>query len=153
MIIFFDYALVLVHAEPWYNTVKKKFASVGCFLYWCCFDLKCYGHAWLAVPYSNQGLFCENICDWSNSENRTAFDGGSCFDAQLHMELRQFYGPKNSCFPQWVRWEELEVLLSELWKIALGRDCEELGAWMTLYSWREELHEEGVDLLVRSENE
>lgn len=51
----------------------------------------------------------------------------------MHMEFRQFYGPEDSCFPQWLRWEELEVLQSEMKKIALGKDCEELGAWMPLY--------------------
>lgn len=51
----------------------------------------------------------------------------------MHLEFRQFYGPENSSFPQWMRWEGLEVLPSELKKIALGTDCEELGAWMPLY--------------------
>ncbi|TYI24137.1 hypothetical protein ES332_A06G213200v1 [Gossypium tomentosum] len=52
----------------------------------------------------------------------------------MHMELRQFYGPEDSAFLQWMRWEGLEVLPSELKKIILGTDCEELGAWMPLYS-------------------
>ncbi|KAL1096371.1 hypothetical protein V6Z11_D06G219400 [Gossypium hirsutum] len=52
----------------------------------------------------------------------------------MHMELRQFYGPEDSSFLQWMRWEGLEVLPSELKKIASGTDCEELGAWMPLYS-------------------
>ncbi|KAA8519166.1 hypothetical protein F0562_013422 [Nyssa sinensis] len=52
----------------------------------------------------------------------------------MHMESRQFYGPEESGFPQWMKWEELEVLPSALKEIALGKDGTELGGWMPLYS-------------------
>uniref|UniRef100_A0A2N9I2M8 Beta-Casp domain-containing protein n=1 Tax=Fagus sylvatica TaxID=28930 RepID=A0A2N9I2M8_FAGSY len=52
----------------------------------------------------------------------------------MHMEFRQFYGPEVSSFPQWMRWEELELLPSALREVVLGKDGAELGAWMPLYS-------------------
>ncbi|XP_057976614.1 uncharacterized protein LOC131163841 isoform X2 [Malania oleifera] len=52
----------------------------------------------------------------------------------MQQEFRQFYGPEGSCFPQWMKWEELEVLPSSLRERALGKDGSELGGWMPLYS-------------------
>ncbi|XP_028111729.1 integrator complex subunit 9 isoform X3 [Camellia sinensis] len=52
----------------------------------------------------------------------------------MHMEFRQFYGPEESSFPQWMKWEELEVLSSALKDRVLGEDGSELGGWMPLYS-------------------
>ncbi|XP_057512535.1 uncharacterized protein LOC130794608 isoform X2 [Actinidia eriantha] len=52
----------------------------------------------------------------------------------MNMEFRQFYGPKESSFPKWMKWEELEVLPSALKLIALGKDGSEIGGWKPLYS-------------------
>lgn len=52
----------------------------------------------------------------------------------MHMEFRQFYGREESGFPQWLKWEELEMLPSILREIAIGKDGMELGGWMPLYS-------------------
>ncbi|KAM3685910.1 hypothetical protein ACJW31_11G155000 [Castanea mollissima] len=52
----------------------------------------------------------------------------------MHMEFRQFYGPEGSSFPQWMSWEELELLPSSLREVVLGKDGTELGAWVPLYS-------------------
>ncbi|XP_024041486.1 integrator complex subunit 9 homolog isoform X2 [Citrus clementina] len=52
----------------------------------------------------------------------------------MNMEYRQFYGAEESSGPQWMKWEELELLPSALRKIALGEDGSELGGWMPLYS-------------------
>ncbi|KAL7238059.1 hypothetical protein ACSBR2_004206 [Camellia fascicularis] len=52
----------------------------------------------------------------------------------MHTEFRQFYGPEESSFPQWMKWEELEVLSSALKDRVLGEDGSELGGWMPLYS-------------------
>lgn len=51
----------------------------------------------------------------------------------MNMEYRQFYGPEELSAPQWMKWEELELLPSTLKKIALGEDGSELGGWMPLY--------------------
>ncbi|XP_038679350.1 integrator complex subunit 9 homolog isoform X2 [Tripterygium wilfordii] len=47
---------------------------------------------------------------------------------------RYFYGPEASNYPQWMKWEELELLPSALKDIALGKDGTELGGWIPLYS-------------------
>ncbi|KAL2461152.1 cleavage and polyadenylation specificity factor 73 kDa subunit-II [Abeliophyllum distichum] len=52
----------------------------------------------------------------------------------MHKEFRQVYGPEGSGSPQWMKWEELELLPSELKEIALGKDGTELAGWMPLYS-------------------
>ncbi|KAA8524098.1 hypothetical protein F0562_010471 [Nyssa sinensis] len=52
----------------------------------------------------------------------------------MHMESKKFYGPKESGFPQWMKWEELEVLPSALKEMALGKDGIKLDGWMPLYS-------------------
>lgn len=51
----------------------------------------------------------------------------------MNMEYRQFYGAEESSGPQWMKWEELELVPSALRKIALGEDGSELGGWMPLY--------------------
>ncbi|KAL6981701.1 non-specific serine,threonine protein kinase [Sarracenia purpurea var. burkii] len=40
----------------------------------------------------------------------------------MNMDFRQFYGPRDSCFPEWMRWEELEMLPAALKERACGRD-------------------------------
>ncbi|CAA2980364.1 Hypothetical predicted protein [Olea europaea subsp. europaea] len=52
----------------------------------------------------------------------------------MHKEFRQVYGSEGSVSPQWMKWEELELLPSELKEIALGKDGSELAGWMSLYS-------------------
>lgn len=51
----------------------------------------------------------------------------------MHMEYKQFYGSEGSSDPQWMKWEEIELLPSLLRMIALGEDGAELGGWMPLY--------------------
>ncbi|KAJ6700464.1 INTEGRATOR COMPLEX SUBUNIT 9 [Salix koriyanagi] len=50
----------------------------------------------------------------------------------MHNEFQHFYG-SNSGSPQWMSWEELELLSPALRKVALGKDGTELGGWMPLY--------------------
>lgn len=52
----------------------------------------------------------------------------------MNMDFREFYGPEESSFPQWMKWEELEVLPSALKEIAMGKDGSEIASWMPLYS-------------------
>ncbi|XVF24402.1 hypothetical protein REPUB_Repub13aG0124700 [Reevesia pubescens] len=120
----------LVYAEPWYKTVKSLHLWDASFI-----DV-----ILISSPMGMLGLpFLTRTKDFSAKiyvTEATARVGQLLMEdlVSMHMELRQFYGPEDSCFPQWMRWEELEVLPSELKKIALGKDCEELGAWMPLYS-------------------
>ncbi|XP_062109029.1 uncharacterized protein LOC133819731 [Humulus lupulus] len=51
-----------------------------------------------------------------------------------HMEYKQYYGVKESVFPQGMKFEELDQLPPTLKEIALGKDGENLGGWMPLYS-------------------
>ena len=51
----------------------------------------------------------------------------------MNNECRQFYGPDESGFPQWMKWEELEMLPLALKEIVVGKDGSELSGWMPLY--------------------
>ena len=51
----------------------------------------------------------------------------------MHMEFRQFYGAKESDFPQWMKWDDLDRLPFALREIALGKDGGDLGGWLPLY--------------------
>ncbi|KAJ6715655.1 INTEGRATOR COMPLEX SUBUNIT 9 [Salix viminalis] len=50
----------------------------------------------------------------------------------MHNEFQHFYG-SDSGSPQWMSWEELELLSPALRQVALGKDGTELGGWMPLY--------------------
>ncbi|KAL3654735.1 hypothetical protein CASFOL_001470 [Castilleja foliolosa] len=52
----------------------------------------------------------------------------------MHMEFRQFYGPAESDAPQWMKWDELELMPLELRQLICGVDGTEFGGWMPLYS-------------------
>lgn len=51
----------------------------------------------------------------------------------MHKEFRQFYGPEDPNGPEWMKWDEIESLPSELKEILLGQHGRELGGWMPLY--------------------
>lgn len=50
----------------------------------------------------------------------------------MHNEFHHFFG-SDSGSPQWMSWEELELLSPALRQVALGKDGTELGGWMPLY--------------------
>ncbi|KAL0375524.1 UNVERIFIED_CONTAM: hypothetical protein Scaly_0670000 [Sesamum calycinum] len=52
----------------------------------------------------------------------------------MHKEYRQFYGAEESDAPQWMKWDELELLPLELRQIVSGADGTDFGGWMPLYS-------------------
>ncbi|CAA0809361.1 Unknown protein [Striga hermonthica] len=52
----------------------------------------------------------------------------------MHMEFRQFYGPAECDAPQWMKWDELELLPLELRLVICGADGTAFGGWMPLYS-------------------
>ncbi|PIA36111.1 hypothetical protein AQUCO_03400191v1 [Aquilegia coerulea] len=52
----------------------------------------------------------------------------------MNMEFKQFYGPEESELPEWLKWNELELLPIELKNILMGEDGATLGAWQSLYS-------------------
>ncbi|KAK8494431.1 hypothetical protein V6N12_018095 [Hibiscus sabdariffa] len=120
----------LVRAEPWYKTVKNLHLWDASFI-----DV-----VLISSPMGMLGLpFLTLSKDFSAKiyvTEATARIGQLMMEdlVSMHMELKQFYGPGDASFPQWMKWEDLEVLPSELKKIALGKYCEELGAWMPLYS-------------------
>ncbi|OMO75685.1 hypothetical protein CCACVL1_16109 [Corchorus capsularis] len=123
-------AKYLVHAVPWYKTVRNLHL----------WDVSFIDVVLISSPMGMLGLpLLTRTKDFSAKvyvTEATARIGQLLMEdlVSMHMEFRQFYGPEDSSFPQWMRWEELEGLPSELKKIALGKDCEELGAWMPLYS-------------------
>ncbi|KAK9048692.1 hypothetical protein SSX86_032342 [Deinandra increscens subsp. villosa] len=49
----------------------------------------------------------------------------------MHMEFKQFYGPKETSLFQLCKWEALPPTLKE---VVLGKDGTELGSWSPLYS-------------------
>lgn len=52
----------------------------------------------------------------------------------MNKEFQRFYGPEDEV-PQWMKWEEVELLPVELKKIALGTDGTEFVGWMPLYRY------------------
>lgn len=54
----------------------------------------------------------------------------------MHKEFRQFYGPEASDGPEWMKWDEIEMLPLELKQILCGSDGMKFGAWMPLYRYR-----------------
>lgn len=52
----------------------------------------------------------------------------------MHREFKQFYGPAEPGFPQWMKWEELDKLPSSLQEIISGNNGTELSGWLSLYS-------------------
>ncbi|KAL6577175.1 hypothetical protein OROMI_011451 [Orobanche minor] len=52
----------------------------------------------------------------------------------MHTEFRQFYGPVEPVVPQWMKWDELELIPLELRQVVCGADGTEFGAWMPLYT-------------------
>ncbi|KAJ6925318.1 hypothetical protein NC651_009855 [Populus alba x Populus x berolinensis] len=50
----------------------------------------------------------------------------------MHNEFHLFFG-SDSGSPQWMSWEELELLSPALRQVALGKDGTEFGGWMPLY--------------------
>lgn len=53
----------------------------------------------------------------------------------MHAEFRQLYGHEESDSPQWMKWEELDMLSSVIKDIVIGKDGTELGSWMPLYRY------------------
>lgn len=53
----------------------------------------------------------------------------------IHAEFRQFYGPEESDTPQWMNWEELQLLPFALRERVVGMDGVELGGWLELYRY------------------
>ena len=51
---------------------------------------------------------------------------------KMHNEIRQFYGPEESTCPEWMKWDEVELLPSAIREILWGRDGDLCG-WMPLY--------------------
>ncbi|PON58150.1 Integrator complex subunit [Trema orientale] len=120
----------LVHAEPCYKTVKNLHLWDASFI-----DV-----VLISSPMGMLGLpFLTRMKGFSAKiyvTEATAKLGELMMKdlVSVHMEFRQFYGDEESAFPQWMKWEELVQLPSRLKEIALGKDGEELGGWMTLYS-------------------
>lgn len=129
----------LIFAEPWYKTVNNLHLWNVCFI-----DV-----VLISSPMGMLGLpFLTRMEGFSAKIYITeaAARIGQLMMEELiymNMEYRQFYGPEELSAPQWMKWEELELLPSALKKIALGEDGSELGGWMPLYSSCEGLHLEG----------
>uniref|UniRef100_A0A5B7BS94 Beta-Casp domain-containing protein n=1 Tax=Davidia involucrata TaxID=16924 RepID=A0A5B7BS94_DAVIN len=120
----------LIHAEPCYKTVKNLHLWNASFI-----DI-----VLISSPMGMLGLpFLTRAKGFSAkiyATEATARLGQLMMEdlVTMHMEFRQFYGPEESGFPQWMKWEKLEMLPSALKEIALGKDGTELGGWMPLYS-------------------
>lgn len=53
----------------------------------------------------------------------------------MHMEFRQFYGTAESDVPDWMKWDEIELIPLELRQVICGVDGTEFGGWMPLYRY------------------
>ncbi|XP_059652788.1 uncharacterized protein LOC132299915 [Cornus florida] len=120
----------LIHAEPCYRTVKNLHLYNVSFI-----DIVLISSPMgiLGLPFltRNKG-FCAKIY----ATEATARLGQLMMEdlVKMHMEFRQFYGPEDTGFPKWMKWENLEALSSALKDMALGSNGVELGGWMPLYS-------------------
>lgn len=120
----------LIFEEPWYKTVKNLHLWDASFI-----DI-----VLISSPMGMLGLpFLTRSKGFSAkvyATEPTSRIGQLLMEdlVSMHKEFRHFYGPKESGCPQWMRWEELEVLPQQFKEIALGKDFGDLGAWMPLYS-------------------
>ncbi|XP_027179999.1 integrator complex subunit 9 homolog isoform X2 [Coffea eugenioides] len=119
----------LIHAEPWYKTVKS---------------LKLWNISFIDVvlissPVGMLGLpFLTRNRNFSAkiyATEATARLGQLMMEdlVKMHNEIRQFYGPEESTCPEWMKWDEVELLPSAIREILWGRDGDLCG-WMPLYS-------------------
>ncbi|EEF42006.1 conserved hypothetical protein [Ricinus communis] len=119
----------LIYAEPWYKTAKNLHlwdpSSIDIVLISSTMGM-------LGLPFLTQ---CKGFSAKIYATEATARVGQLIMEdlVSMHVEFRQFYGSEESD-PQWMRWEELELLPSELREVTLGKDGSELGAWFPLYS-------------------
>ncbi|KAM7254958.1 hypothetical protein ACFE04_020199 [Oxalis oulophora] len=137
----------LIHAEPWYKTVKNLHLWNASFI-----DV-----VLISSPMGMLGLpFLTRMAGFSAKiyVTEVAARLGQLMMEDLlsmHMEFRQLYGPNESDFPSWMESEELESLPVPLREITFGNNGEELGAWMPLYS--SEIHSEEISkLLLRNDD-
>ncbi|XP_050375178.1 uncharacterized protein LOC126792754 [Argentina anserina] len=120
----------LIYAEPWYKTVRNLHLWNTSFI-----DV-----VLISSPMGMLGLpYLTRIKGFSAKiyvTEATSRLGQLMMEdlVSMHMEIRQLLGPEESSFPQWMKWEELKLLPSLLRDVALGKDGEELGSWMPLYS-------------------
>ncbi|XP_020539093.1 integrator complex subunit 9 isoform X2 [Jatropha curcas] len=119
----------LIYAEPWYKTAKNlQFwdpSSIDIVLISSTMGM-------LGLPFLTRSKgFSAKIY----TTEATARLGQLMMEdlVSMHNEFRNFYGPTEFDSPQWMKWEELELLPSSLGEVALGKDGSELGSWMPLY--------------------
>lgn len=119
----------LIHAEPWYRTVESL-------KLW---DVSFIDVVLISSPMGMLGLpfltrskdFCAKIYA---TEVTKRFGQLMMEDLiSMHKEFRQFYGLEGSEGPEWMKWDEIELLPSELKEILLGQDGSKLGGLMPLY--------------------
>ncbi|KAL0456033.1 UNVERIFIED_CONTAM: hypothetical protein Slati_0942500 [Sesamum latifolium] len=120
----------LIGAEPHYRTVKNL-------LLW---NVSFIDVVLISSPMGMLGLpFLTRNKDFSAkvyATEATARIGQLMMEdlVSMHKEYRQFYGAEESDAPQWMKWDELELLPLELRQIVSGADGTEFGGWMPLYS-------------------
>ncbi|KAJ9176324.1 hypothetical protein P3X46_011649 [Hevea brasiliensis] len=120
----------LIYAEPWYKTLKNLHIWDPSFI-----DIVLISSTMgmLGLPFLTRSKgFSAKIY----ATEATARIGQLMMEdlVSMHMEFRHFYGSEESDSPQWMKWEELELLPSFLREMAIGQDGSELGGWMPLYS-------------------
>ncbi|KAH7677096.1 Integrator complex subunit 9 protein [Dioscorea alata] len=121
----------LIRAVPWYKSVKSLHL----------WDPSLIDLVLISTPYAMLGLpFLTCLHDFSGKIYATeAVVRIGCLMMEelvsMHVEYNQFYGldERPGC-PGWMEWEELKKLPLELRDIVMGKDGEELGSWMPLYS-------------------
>eukprot|EP00268_Persea_americana_P027284 TRINITY_DN26703_c0_g1_i4.p1 TRINITY_DN26703_c0_g1~~TRINITY_DN26703_c0_g1_i4.p1 ORF type:complete len:718 (+),score=117.19 TRINITY_DN26703_c0_g1_i4:29-2155(+) len=120
----------LIRAEPWYKMVKNL-------LLW---DVSSIDVVLISTPMGMLGLpFLTRDPRFSAkiyATEATARLGRLMMEdlISMHYEFTQVYGVEELGFPQWMKWEEIEVLPLLQREIAMGKNGAELGNWQPLYS-------------------
>nr|XP_028960961.1 integrator complex subunit 9 isoform X2 [Malus domestica] len=121
----------LICAVPWYKTVKNLHLWNASFI----------DAVLISSPMGMLGLpFITRMKGFSAKiyvTEATARLGQLMMEdlVSMHMEIRQLFGPEESSFPRWMKWEVLKLLPSSLRRLVLGKDGGELGGWMPLYRY------------------
>ncbi|OVA07305.1 Beta-Casp domain [Macleaya cordata] len=120
----------LIHAEPWYKTVTNL----------SLWDISFIDFVLISSPMGMLGLpFLTRNNKFSAkiyATEATARLGKLMMEdlVSMQMEFKQYYGSQESDFPQWMRWDKLELLPVALRKIVMGEDGADLASWQPLYS-------------------
>ncbi|CAN0909990.1 Integrator complex subunit 9 homolog [Linum grandiflorum] len=122
----------LIHDEPWYKTAKNLHLWDPCSI-----DVVLISSVMgmLGLPFLTRiPGFCAKVYIYVTDAAARLAQLMMEDLVSMNAEFLEFYGPRESGGPLWMRWEELELLQPELKEVVVGKDGTDLAAWMPLYS-------------------